>query len=74
MDVTDLVDYNVSLLNYNDLTNSFFCLSKNDPTAGFQFDASRVAGNVYPEEANDPAGKAYTLRGCAFLWKKHYAA
>ncbi|OCK83208.1 DNA/RNA polymerase [Lepidopterella palustris CBS 459.81] len=53
MDVTDIVDYNLSLLNPNDLTNSFFCLSKDDPTDGFTFDASKVAGYTYPESSND---------------------
>jgi DNA polymerase iota len=49
MDVSDIVDYNVALLNPNDLSNSFFCLSKNDPTTGFAYDASQVAGNAFPE-------------------------
>jgi DNA polymerase iota len=49
MDVSDLISYNVGLLNPNDLAHSFFCLSKNEPAAGFAFDASSVAGNAYPE-------------------------
>jgi hypothetical protein len=49
MDVTDVVDYNVGLLNHNDPANSFFCLSKSEPTSGFAFDASTVAGHTYPE-------------------------
>jgi DNA polymerase iota len=48
MDVTDVVDYNVGLLNQNDLANSFFCLSKTDPTAGFAYDPSILAGHAYP--------------------------
>jgi DNA polymerase iota len=59
MDVTDLVDYNVALLNHNDLANSFFCLSKTDPTAGFAFDPSSVAGHTYPE-ISTPLGKPDT--------------
>ncbi|PSN63695.1 DNA/RNA polymerase [Corynespora cassiicola Philippines] len=51
MDVSDIVQYNVHLLNPHDLSNSFFCLSKNDPTEGFAYDASKVAGCVYPTSA-----------------------
>ena len=47
MDVSDIIDYNVALLNH-DLVNSFFCLSKHDPTLGFEFNAAQVAGNTYP--------------------------
>jgi len=46
--MTDLVDYNLDVLNLNDLRNSFFHTSKDDPTCGFAFDASCVAGHVYP--------------------------
>jgi DNA polymerase iota len=49
MDVTDIVDFNEALLNPNDLTNSFFQLKRNDPTVGFSFDATRVAGHGYPD-------------------------
>jgi DNA polymerase iota len=52
MDVSDIVEYNLELLNPNDLATSFFCLSKADPTAGFPFDASRAAGYTYPELNN----------------------
>lgn len=62
MDVSDIVEYNVGLLNQNDLSNSFFCLSKEDPTDGFAFDASQVAGSTYPEAPDDRSGKhAYCL-------------
>lgn len=47
LDVSDIVNYNVELLNRNDLRNSFFCLSREDPTVGFTFDAANVAGHVY---------------------------
>lgn len=49
MDVTDIVEYNHALLNFHDPANSFFQLSRDDPTAGFSFDASRVAGHQYPD-------------------------
>lgn len=48
LDVTDIVDYNQKLLNRNDLEHSFFCLDQNDPTVGFAFDATSIAGHVYP--------------------------
>ncbi|KAF1963099.1 DNA/RNA polymerase [Byssothecium circinans] len=54
MEITDIIDYNIGLLNKNDLANSFFCLSKDDPTAGFAFDASKVAGHTYPESSDHP--------------------
>ena len=49
MDVTDMVDYNVELLNRNDVVASFFHLDRDDPTMGFHFDASRVFGHTFPE-------------------------
>jgi DNA polymerase iota len=50
LDVTDMVDYNVEILNRNDLRHSFFQISQEDPTLGFAFDASVVAGNTYPKD------------------------
>jgi hypothetical protein len=59
MDVTDIIDYNIVLLNQNHLPGSFFCLSKIDPTAGFAYDPSIVAGHTYPElDPNN--GKPYS--------------
>ena len=52
MDVTDIVDYNIQLINKHDPSHSFFNLAKDDPTIGFPFDASVVAGCVYPANAN----------------------
>lgn len=49
MDVSDVIDYNIGLLNRNHLSNSFLCLSKDDPTSGFRFDASIVAGHTFPD-------------------------
>jgi DNA polymerase iota len=49
MDVTDMIAYNVALLNPNDLTHSFFHLDRQDPTAGFEFDATNLHGPVYPD-------------------------
>nr|OQO29008.1 hypothetical protein B0A51_03590 [Rachicladosporium sp. CCFEE 5018] len=50
LDVTDMIDFNMETLNVHDLTNSFFQMSKRDPTAGFGFDAGKVAGHAYPED------------------------
>lgn len=57
LDVTDMVDYNVEILNKNDLEHSFFQVSREDPTAGFSFDASAVAGHTYPKDYEFPAGE-----------------
>lgn len=48
MDVTDMVDYNIDLLNHNALSSSFFHLDRNDPTVGFLFDASCISGHTFP--------------------------
>ncbi|KAK0108482.1 hypothetical protein ONS95_003285 [Cadophora gregata] len=58
MDVSDICDFNQSLLNHNDLAHSFFQLKKDDPTSGFAFDATKIAGHGYPatsEDLHDPA-------------------
>ncbi|ERF74232.1 hypothetical protein EPUS_03422 [Endocarpon pusillum Z07020] len=51
LDCTDMVNYNIDILNHNDLSHSFFCLDQNDPTIGFQYDASEPFGPTYPPEA-----------------------
>ncbi|KAK2779939.1 hypothetical protein FQN53_001170 [Emmonsiellopsis sp. PD_33] len=48
LDVTPMIDYNIELLNPNDLANSFFQLDKTDPTKGFAYDACTVSGPTYP--------------------------
>ncbi|KEF57558.1 uncharacterized protein A1O9_05476 [Exophiala aquamarina CBS 119918] len=54
LDCTDMVDYNMELLNPHDLVHSFFCLDKVDPTIGFEYDASRVFGPTFPKVAASP--------------------
>ena len=71
MDVSDMIDYNVSILNSNDLTNSFFCLKEDDPTMGFSFDATRVAGHVYPEITNEGSGKLYVVSSSGVAKQSH---
>ena len=50
MDATAMVDYNMEIINSNDLEHSFFQMSREDPTVGFEFDASTVAGHTYPAD------------------------
>lgn len=53
IDVTDIIEYNMSCLNQHSLADSFFYLSKKDPERGFTCDLTAVAGCV--EGANhDP--------------------
>ncbi|KAH6841237.1 hypothetical protein B0T12DRAFT_458430 [Alternaria alternata] len=61
LDVTDIIDYNISILNHNDLTNAFFCLAKEDPTRGFPYDATRLTGHLYPKAANYDLGYTATV-------------
>lgn len=63
LDVTDIVDYNVGILNLNTLPNSFFCLSRDDPEKGFSFDASAVAGcSIGDGPSADDADKRPLMR------------
>ncbi|KAK4555455.1 hypothetical protein LTR86_007207 [Recurvomyces mirabilis] len=50
MDVTDMVDYNMQLLNPHNPAQSFFQTSRDDPMSGFDFDATALAGHPYPVE------------------------
>jgi DNA polymerase iota len=50
-----MVEYNLPLLNHNDLSHSFFCLDRDDPTVGFAFDASTVFGPTYPPDSPNTA-------------------
>ncbi|KAK4101416.1 DNA/RNA polymerase, partial [Parathielavia hyrcaniae] len=50
MDVTDIVSYNVELLNQNALPQSYFCLSRTDPEVGFEYDATSFSGCVHGED------------------------
>lgn len=43
-----MIDYNIEVLNKNDLANSFFHLDRSDPTVGFSYDASSISGPTYP--------------------------
>ncbi|KIW35659.1 uncharacterized protein PV07_02344 [Cladophialophora immunda] len=54
LDCTDMIDYNMGLLNPNDLSHSFFCMNRDDPTVGFAYDASSVYGPTYPSSPSVP--------------------
>ncbi|KAK4190175.1 hypothetical protein QBC35DRAFT_513483 [Podospora australis] len=53
LDVTDMVAYNMELLNKNDLHRSYFCLSQTDPEKGFAFDATSFSGCVYGNDSDN---------------------
>ncbi|KAH0565256.1 hypothetical protein GP486_001353 [Trichoglossum hirsutum] len=55
MDVTDMIDFNVEVLNLNDRSNSFFHLSRTDPTVGFSYDLSLTPGYTYPSTSDLPS-------------------
>ncbi|KAK4179960.1 hypothetical protein QBC36DRAFT_321377 [Triangularia setosa] len=57
LDVTDIVSYNLGLLNHHHLEQSWFCLSKGDPEKGFEFDAREVKGCIWLPDPNDPQSK-----------------
>jgi DNA polymerase iota len=52
LDVTDIIEYNVQLLG-SDPSNAFFHLDSKDPTQGWSFDASKLAGYAYPPAISD---------------------
>lgn len=55
LDVTDIVSYNVELLNRNALRQSYFCLSRSDPDLGFDYDATSFAGCVHGPGEEHPS-------------------
>lgn len=66
-----MIDYNVEVLNKNDLPNSFFHLDKSDPTVGFSYDASTVSGPTYPAVSTSGATDSMQLSSSPSLlyWK-----
>jgi DNA polymerase iota len=53
MDVTDMIDFNVELINLNDPCDSYFHLSRDDPTIGFSYDAFHIPGHTYPPTTSE---------------------
>ncbi|KAJ5168374.1 uncharacterized protein N7482_003968 [Penicillium canariense] len=60
LDVTEMIDYNVQLLNAIDLTTAFFHLDPKDPTVGFAYDATHYLGATYPPTKDEPASPPET--------------
>lgn len=54
LDVTEMIDYNVDLLNTNDLEHSFFQLNRQDPTVGFIYNATEFYGPTWPPVDQHP--------------------
>jgi len=61
MDVSDIVDFNMALLNPNDLIHSFFQLNPKDPISGFPFDATRIAGHTFPKASPSTSNSVMLL-------------
>ena len=64
MDITDIVNYNLDVLNQNAPTSSFFHLDRNDPLVGFAFDASTISGHAFPPSftrSASPSGRISAL-------------
>lgn len=61
LDVSDMVDSNVATVNSSNLSDSFFRLSKHDPTVGFSFDATNYAGHISPERSDETIGESFCL-------------
>ncbi|KAL9586823.1 MAG: hypothetical protein Q9212_000641 [Teloschistes hypoglaucus] len=48
IDVTDMIDYNLEMVNHNALQSSFFYLARLDPTIGFTYDCRSILGHTVP--------------------------
>lgn len=53
LDVTDMITYNLELLNRHSLHESYFCLSRTDPEMGFVFDATSFSGCVHGQDDDE---------------------
>ena len=63
LDVTSMIEYNVDLLNKNDLSHSFFHLNREDPTIGFAYDATSVYGHTHPKKLTASAARSTDFDG-----------
>lgn len=70
LDVTDIVSYNVELLNWNALQQSYFCLSRSDPEVGFAYDATSFAGCVHGDDRGHALEDVVRMR---LLVASHFA-
>ncbi|CAG8217637.1 unnamed protein product [Penicillium olsonii] len=71
LDVTEMIDYNVEMLNPNDLAHSFFHLDRQDPTEGFIYDASQFCGSTFPVTEVAPATPDLSSLGMRLLVASH---
>lgn len=63
MDVTDMVEYNMETINRHNLKHSFFQMSRDDPTQGFEFDGTSFAGHTYPKDLESTYSAHDTVDG-----------
>ena len=61
LDVTEMVDYNINLLNQSNIKSSFFHLDKSDPTVGFTYDATGFHGFTNPPQEQESSESANNL-------------
>ncbi|KAI9804780.1 MAG: hypothetical protein M1825_001148 [Sarcosagium campestre] len=66
MDVTEMVEFNTHLINDDSRKNSFFVLSADNNTEGFQFDGSSICDNSYPRAVVDPTALPTTDDGVLY--------
>ena len=62
LDMSDVISYNVELLNHNDLLHSFFHLDQTDPTVGFAYNASTLLGHAFPPVHSGFSGSSQEIR------------
>ncbi|EAW10551.1 putative DNA polymerase iota [Aspergillus clavatus NRRL 1] len=72
-DVSDMITYNVEMLNRNDLEHSFFHLDRRDPTVGFMYDATAFKGHTYPAVPNPAANSQAEWLRTRLLVASHLA-
>ncbi|GFF27039.1 disintegrin and metalloproteinase domain-containing protein B [Aspergillus udagawae] len=74
LDVSDMITYNVEMLNRNDLKKSFFHLDRRDPTVGFTYDATGFHGHTYPAVPDDVTDAGSEWLRIRLLVASHLAA
>lgn len=67
LDVTDIVSYNLELLNRNSLAHSYFCLSRTNPEQGFEFDATFFSGCVHGNISAADAAQGSSLDDTLYM-------
>jgi DNA polymerase iota len=67
LDVTDIISYNLELLNRNSLAHSYFCLSRTDPEQGFEFDATSFSGCLQGNAREADAARGDVLSDTLYM-------